>query len=164
MGYVRVATQGAQGWFPVPFQCGQCGLSTQANTFAASSATTALEHHRLEELAHAAAYQAAYRTASEVPCPRCGGPSTAFLERHRAWEQKATGRKRLRLVLGIVGAVLVLGSGGGCASLYDSVSKAAPGVAIWVGFWSVVVFGIVALLSPGKAPMRGPPSPNVRFE
>jgi ribosomal protein L37E len=162
MGYVEVWSSETAGTFDIPFRCAQCGHATQARVRAMGHARTAIEHHRVEAMAQQAAYGHAFRAVTESPCPRCQGPSTTLAERLAEWERKARTRKTLRLVLGAVGLVLLFASSAGCASLYDDLAQAGPGVGIWTTFWGVILLGILLLLGPGKSPRRQA-SPWVQF-
>lgn len=158
MGYVEIWSTATSGTFDIPFQCARCGYATHGRVRATGHASTALEHHRVEEMAQQAAYGHAFRAVTESPCPRCQGPSTVFAQRSAEWEKKARNRKTLRLVLGAIGGVLLLGSSAGCASLYNDLAQAGPGVGMWTAFWGAILVGILLLLGPGKAPsIKGSP-------
>jgi hypothetical protein len=162
MGYVNIASVTVTREFDIPFQCSACRLETWARIVAQGSATTAVEHHRLEELATHAAYGNAFRAVTNCPCPRCASPSQAFEARIQLHAKQLKRRKTWRTVLAAVFGTLGLLSSGGCAAQYPDLGTAAPGVAIWTFLWLVPLAVTVLMLGP-PVPPRVHSSPHVRF-
>lgn len=149
----------------MPFQCSQCGQSATAHVFTTGSAQTAIEHHRVGELAQAAAQTNAHQIASEAPCPFCGGESVVFGARTQQWEKRRRSRRTLRTALGAIGGLMVVSTTVGCGSLYTQLDgHALQGMAMWAVFWSLPLVALLLLLGPGKRPTRRPIHPDhIRF-